>query len=81
MAKVSIYIDDELLEELDSLVASSEYLVKRNRSALCSYLIEQEAARQKRQKMLRAAQIVDELGLGWSQEEEGCAIIDAEVSG
>ncbi|HEY9770677.1 MAG TPA: hypothetical protein V6C71_19680 [Coleofasciculaceae cyanobacterium] len=80
MAKISIYIDDELLEELDSLVESSEYIIKRNRSALCSYLIEQEAIRQKRQKMLEAAQAVDELGLGWSKEEQNCAIVDAEVS-
>ena len=81
MAKISIYLDDELLIELDSLVESNKYITKRNRSALCSYLIEQEASRQKRQKMLEAAKAVDELGWGWSKEEQNCAIVDAEVSG
>ncbi|WP_319421522.1 ribbon-helix-helix domain-containing protein [Pleurocapsa sp. FMAR1] len=81
MAKVSIYIDDELLKKLDSLVESSEHITKRNRSALCSYLIEQEVAKHKRRQMLEAAQAVDELGLGWSEEELDCAIIDGEVFG
>ena len=31
--------------------------------------------------MLEAAQAVNELGLGWSKEEQNCAIVDAEVSG
>ena len=69
MAKISIYLDDKLLEELDDLVKHSQDLTKRSRSALCSYLIEQEAAKQKHQRMLEAARIVDELGLGWSEEE------------
>jgi predicted transcriptional regulator len=81
MAKVSIYIDDELLAQLDSLVASSEHITKRNRSNLCSYLIKQEVAKQKRQQMLLAAQALDDLGLGWSEEEQNCTIIDGEVSG
>ncbi|MGF1589988.1 MAG: CopG family ribbon-helix-helix protein [Pleurocapsa sp.] len=81
MAKISIYIDDKLLEELDGLVKNSKYINKRSRSALCSYLIEQEVVRQQRQKMLEAAQTLDKLGLGWSKEEQNCAIIDAEVSG
>ena len=81
MAKISIYIDDELLEELDNLVKNSQSITKRSRSALCSYLIEREAAKQKRQQMLEAAKAVDKLSLGWSEEEQNCAIIDAEVSG
>lgn len=81
MAKVSIYIDDELLNKLDSLVATSKHITKRNRSALCSYLIEQEVAKQKRKKMLEAAQAVDKLDLGWSEDEENCSITDAEVFG
>ena len=80
MAKISIYIDDELLEELDNLVKSSQSITKRSRSALCSYLIKQEAARQKRRQMLEAAEAVDELSLGWSEEEQA-RFIDAEVSG
>jgi hypothetical protein len=31
--------------------------------------------------MLEAAAVVDNLNLGWSEEEQNCAIIDAEVSG
>lgn len=31
--------------------------------------------------MLEAAKALDELGLGWSEEEQNCAIIDTEVSG
>ena len=81
MAKISVYIDDELLKELDNLVQNSQNIAKRSRSALCSYLIEQEAAKQKRQQMLEAARAVDELNLGWSEEEQNCAIIDAEASG
>ena len=81
MAKISIYLDDERLKELDNLVENSPYLVKRNRSSLFNYLIEQEAIKQRRQKMLEAAKAADELNLGWSTEEENCAIIDAEVSG
>ncbi|MEM7762148.1 MAG: hypothetical protein AAF298_29130 [Cyanobacteria bacterium P01_A01_bin.40] len=81
MAKISIYLDDERLRELDELVKNSPYLVKRNRSSLFNYLIEQEAIKQRRKTMLEAAQVADELNLGWSSEEENCAVIDLEVSG
>ena len=81
MAKISIYLDDERLKELDNLVENSPYLVKLNRSSLFNYLIEQEAIKQRRQKMLEAAKAADQLNLGWSVEEENCAIIDAKVSG
>ncbi len=81
MAKISIYLDEQRLKELDELVDSYPHLTKRSRSALCSYLVEQEAAKQKRQKMIEAAIAVDDLNLGWSEEEQSCAIIDAEVSG
>jgi metal-responsive CopG/Arc/MetJ family transcriptional regulator len=81
MAKISIYLDEQRLKELDELVDSYPHLTKRSRSALCSYLVEQEAAKQKRQKMIEAAMAVDDLNLGWSEEEQSCAIIDAEVSG
>lgn len=81
MAKISIYLDEQRLKELDELVDNYPHLTKRSRSALCSYLVEQEAAKQKRQKMIEAAIAVDDLNLGWSEEEQSCAIIDAEVSG
>ncbi len=81
MAKISIHLDEATLQELDELVKSSPHLSKRNRSALCSYLIEKEATKLKRQQMLEAAQALDELDIGWSEEEASCVITDAEVSG
>ncbi len=81
MAKISIYLDDDLLKELDCLVENSPYLTKRSRSSLCSYLVAQESVKQKRQEMLEAASAIDELDLGWSEEEQNCAIIDAGASG
>lgn len=50
MAKISIYLDEQRLKELDELVDTYPYLTKRSRSSLCSYLVEQEAAKQKRKK-------------------------------
>jgi metal-responsive CopG/Arc/MetJ family transcriptional regulator len=81
MAKISIYLDEQRLKELDELVDNYPHLTKRSRSALCSYLVEQEAAKQKRQKMIEAAIAVDDFNLGWNEEEQSCVIIDAEVSG
>lgn len=31
--------------------------------------------------MIEGAKLIDELDLGWSEEEEECAIIDMELSG
>ena len=81
MPKISIYLDEERLKDLESLVKSNPHLTKRNRSELVSYLVEQAAIEQKRSEMLEAAEAIDELNLGWSEEEQNCAIIDAEVSG
>ncbi len=81
MAKISIYLDDHLVEDLDDLVENSPNLIKRNRSELFNYLLKQEAIKQKRAAMLDAAAAVDDLNLGWSEEEQNCAIIDVEVSG
>ena len=81
MSKISISLEDELEQDLDSLVATHPKLTKRNRSALINYLVRQEALKQKRKAMLEAAATIDELNLGWDEEEEYCAIIDAEVSG
>lgn len=81
MAKISIHLDEERLQELDELVKTNPHLSKRNRSALCSHLIAREAAKLERQQMLEAAKALDELNIGWSEEEENCAITDVEVSG
>jgi metal-responsive CopG/Arc/MetJ family transcriptional regulator len=81
MAKISIHLDEQRLLELDQLVKSNPHLAKRNRSSLCSYLIQKEAAEWKKKQMLEAVKVLDKLNLGWSEEEENCAVIDAEVFG
>ena len=81
MAKISIHLNEERLKELEELMKNSPELNKRNRSALCSYPIEKEAARLQRQQMLEAAKALDKLNIGWSEEEENCVITDVEVSG
>ena len=55
-------------------------LTHSSRSALISHLIDHEIIRQTRLNMVEAAKIIDELELGWTQEEEECAITDMEVS-
>ena len=55
-------------------------LTNRNRTVLISHLIDHEIIRQTRLNMVEAAKIIDELELGWTQEEEECAITDMEVS-
>lgn len=47
---------------------------------MIGYLIQQEMINQEKKKMVEAAKLIDELHLGWDEEEEGCAIIDVEVS-
>lgn len=79
MAKISIYLDESKLEQIDRLIASSAGIT--NRSALISHLIEKEIIAQTKSKMLEGAKLLDELDLGWTKEEEECAIIDKEVSG
>lgn len=81
MAKISIYLDDCKLEQIDQLVKTNPNLANPNRSALISYLIDQEIIRQTRLNMVEAAKVIDELDLGWTKEEEECAITDMEVSG
>ncbi|MEM8832626.1 MAG: hypothetical protein AAGE96_25295 [Cyanobacteria bacterium P01_G01_bin.19] len=81
MSKISISLEKGLQKSLDDLVSNHPNLVKRNRSALINYLVRQEVAKQKRIAMLEAAKAIDELNLGWDEEEEYCAIVDAEVSG
>lgn len=79
MAKISIYLDDYRLEQIDQLIDSSADI--NNRSALISHLIEKEMIAQTKLKMLEGAKLLDELDIGWTQEEQECAIIDREVSG
>ncbi len=75
MPNISIYLTDEQLKLLDRIAENN------NKSALIASLIEQESQRQEKEAMVKAAQEIDMLGLGWSKEEEECAIIDMEQSG
>ena len=79
MAKISIYLDDCRLKQIDQLVKTNPNLTNPSRSALISYLIDQEIIRQTRLNMVEAAKLIDELGLGWTEEEEECAITDVET--
>ncbi|MDJ0648420.1 MAG: hypothetical protein QNJ60_06900 [Xenococcaceae cyanobacterium MO_188.B19] len=81
MAKISIYLDERRLEQIDRLIETSPNLTNRSRSALISHLIDQEITRQTKLRMVEAAKLVDELDLGWTKEEEECVIIDKEVCG
>ena len=51
MAKISIYLDDHRLKQIDQLVNTHPNLANRNRSALISHLIDQEIIRQTRLNM------------------------------
>ena len=79
MPKISIYLDEQKLEEIKHLVNAHPHLT--NRSALISFLIEQEIARESKHQMVEAAREIDGLNLGWNSEEQECAIIDLEASG
>ena len=81
MAKISIYLDERRLKQIDQLLNNTPNLANRSRSALISHLINQEIIRQTRLNMVEAAKVIDELDLGWTREEEECAITDMEVSG
>jgi len=81
VSKISVSLEKGLEQELDELVQSHPGLTKRNRSSLINYLIKQATLKQKRIAMVEAASAIDEMNLGWSEEEEFCSIIDAEVSG
>jgi hypothetical protein len=81
MPKISIYLDEKKLKQIEQLISDDSHLMNFSRSALIGYLIEQEVARLDKRKMVEAAKAIDELDLGWSEKEEGCAIIDAEAFG
>ncbi len=59
MAKISIYLDDRRLKQIDQLVNTHPNLANRNRSALISHLIDQEIIRQTRLNMVEAAKEIN----------------------
>jgi Arc/MetJ-type ribon-helix-helix transcriptional regulator len=73
MAKISIYLSDELVNYLSSHVD--------NRSALIEALIRQWRSQQEEMALADACELVDELDLGWDSEWQTAAITDLEQSG
>lgn len=73
MAKISIYIPDELLIYIDQKV--------ENRSALIELLLQQWRQQQEDEALAQACKLVDELSLGWDEEWQTLAITDWEASG
>jgi hypothetical protein len=73
MAKVSIYIPDDLLIYIDQKVD--------NRSALIETLARQWKMQQENRALAEACELVDQLDLGWDESCQNAMITDWEVSG
>lgn len=73
MAKISISVQDELLNYIDQKV--------ENRSALIESLLKQWRQQQEDAALAEACLLVDELELGWDSEWQKAAITDWEASG
>ena len=91
MGNLSIYLNDEQQQKLDSLAkkglaedlqdAQASLRVKRNRSTLIATLVEREYKKLIEAEMIADAIAIDTENLGWSEEEELCQIIDSKQSG
>ena len=91
MGNLSIYLNDEQQQKLDSLAkkglaedlqdANSQISPKRNRSTLIATLVEREYKKLIEAEMIADAIAIDTDNLGWSDEEELCQIIDSEAFG
>lgn len=91
MGNLSIYLNDEQQQKLDSLAkkglaedlqdTEAQVPVKRNRSTLIATLVEREYKKLIEAEMIADAIAIDTENLGWSDEEELCQIIDSEASG
>jgi hypothetical protein len=68
MAKVSIYIPDDLLIYIDQKVD--------NRSALIETLARQWKMQQENQALAEACELVDQLDLGWDESCQNAMITD-----
>ncbi|MEM8829562.1 MAG: hypothetical protein AAGE96_09435 [Cyanobacteria bacterium P01_G01_bin.19] len=60
------------------LLANTAIKTERSRSSLIALLVEQEASKLEEAKMIADAVEIDNCQLGWSEEEQGCQIIDME---
>ena len=91
MGNLSIYLNDEQQQKLDSLAkkglvgdlqnTKAQIPSKRNRSTLIATLVEQEYRKLIEAEMIADAIAIDHENLGWNDEEELCQIIDSEASG
>lgn len=91
MGNLSIYLNDEQQQKLDSLAkkglvenlqnSKSQTPIKLNRSTLIAALVEREYKKLMEAEMIADAITIDNESLGWNHEEELCQIIDLEQSG
>ncbi len=91
MGNLSIYLNDDQQQKLDSLTkkglvedlqdTKAPLRVKRNRSTLIATLVEREYKKLIEAEMIADAIAINNENLGWNDEEESCQIIDSEQSG
>ena len=90
MSNISIYLTEEQQQKLDILTkrglvqdlsTNKNTSVERSRSALIGMLIDQEISKLEEAEMIADAVEIDNLNLGWNDEEEICQAIDMEVFG
>lgn len=89
MPNISVYLTQEQQQKLDLLIqkglAQDSILdasrKKRSRSSLIALLVEREARKLEEAEMIADAIEIDNFGLGWSEEEQKCQIIDMEQFG
>lgn len=90
MPNISVYLTEEQKQKLDlltkkglvrDLTANATNKTERSRSSLIALLVEQEARKLEEAEMIADAIEIDNCGLGWSEEERECQIIDLEQFG
>lgn len=83
MSNVSIYLTEQQKQMLKILLVKQGQRTKEriNRSTLIGNLIEREIERLELAEMIADAAEIDNLNLGWNEEEESCQITDMEAFG
>ena len=83
MSNVSIYLTEQQKQMLKILLIKQGQRTKEriNRSTLIGNLIEREIERLELAEMIADAAEIDNLNLGWNEEEQSCQITDMEVFG
>ena len=83
MSNVSIYLTEQQKQMLKILLIKQGQRTKEriNRSTLIGNLIEREIERLELAEMIADAAEIDNLNLGWNEEEQSCQITDMEAFG